>query len=164
MAALCAGSRKSPQQASCLLHEMCSDVCLLHKAALHQPPAGCLPAARACCCRMSGHAFPCSRGCLGGASTRPNIRRPAGQMPQCLSRICMATQQSPSWLGAHALPFPMFDGQASRAKAPWAPSLPDMAAANWSSKIASEILLVRRSSLLAGPAAGCCTSAAVGLD
>ena len=44
MAALCAVSRKSPVQSSCgaqacLLHVMCSNVCLLHKAAMHQPSA-----------------------------------------------------------------------------------------------------------------------------
>ena len=49
----------------CLLYEMCSEVCLLHEAALHQPPAHCLPVACVCCCRMSGDVIPMQQGLSG---------------------------------------------------------------------------------------------------
>ena len=142
---------------------MCSEACLLHTAAVHQPPAHRRPVARVRCRRMPGDAIPMRQGLSGRRLHQAQHRAAAARSHSIKQKV--QGHPANSQLARCACPHvPLIDGQTSRARAPWPPSLPDMAAANWSSKMASEILLVRRSSLLADPAAGCRASAAGGLE
>ena len=92
MSVQCAGSRKRhrKRQEEGMLHGLCGNVFLLHKAATHKLPAQCLPMAGACCCRMSGDAVPMQQGCLPGR--RPHQGQhsaAAAQKPQRQSTSSM---------------------------------------------------------------------------